>query len=94
MKVLAAKPKIVSAAPHKEIKRMGSEVNLNDLPILKCWPEDGGPFITAGLVFTKSPKTGARNVGIYRLQVFSHNEIGLHWQIQKGGGFHYLEAKN
>ncbi len=91
--VLAAKPKKVSSAPFQENVLTGGDIDLSKFPILKCWPKDGGKFITAGLVFTKHPVTGERNCGVYRLQVFSKNEIGLHWQIQKGGGFHFAEAE-
>ena len=67
--------------------------NLSTLPILKCWPEDGGRFITYPLVLTRSPLSGRSNLGIYRMQVHSPATAGLHWQIQKGGGFHYAEAE-
>lgn len=93
LKVRAARATRVSDAPFKEVKKFKDAVDLSEFPIMKSWPLDGGKFITAGLVLTKSPKTGARNLGIYRLQVFGRNELGLHWQIQKGGGFHYAEAQ-
>lgn len=93
LRVLSARTVFVSSATCKEIKKTGNQINLNEFPIMKCWPEDGGKFITAGLVLTKSPKTGTRNLGIYRLQLLSQNELILHWQIQKGGGFHYAEAE-
>lgn len=83
----------LASAPLKEIKKTGSAINLHEFPIMKCWPMDAGKFITAGLVLTKSPNSGIRNLGIYRLQVLSLNELILHWQIQKGGGFHYAEAE-
>lgn len=83
----------VSSAPVQEVVLEGDRANLDELPILTCWPLDGGPFVTAGLVLTKSPKTGVRNIGIYRLQKHGPRELGLHWQIQKGGGFHYAEAE-
>jgi 4-hydroxybenzoate decarboxylase subunit C len=66
---------------------------LGRLPILKCWPKDASRFITCGLVFTHHPTTQGRNVGLYRLQVLSPSTTGMHWQIQKGGGFHYAEAE-
>lgn len=88
-----AKPSMKSGAPCKEVKKFGADVDLAEFPILKCWPGDGGRFITSGLVMTQSPKNGTRNLGVYRLQVHSKNELGLHWQIQKGGGFHNLEAE-
>ena len=68
-------------------------VRLSDLPILKCWPQDGGRFITLPQVFTYDPRTGKRNVGMYRMQVFDDMTTGMHWQIQKGGGFHYYQAE-
>ncbi len=88
-----SKPNLVNRAPFKEVRKRWNEINLHEFPILKCWPKDGGKFITAGLSFTKSPKTGAKNIGIYRLQVLSSHELLFHAQIQKGGGFHYLEAE-
>lgn len=68
-------------------------VRLSDLPILKCWPEDGGRFITLPQIFTYDPRTGKRNVGMYRMQVFDESTTGIHWQIHKGGGFHYHQAE-
>lgn len=64
---------------------------LDLLPILKCWPLDGGRFITLPLVHTIDPKTGARNVGMYRMQVFSENSTGMHWHRHKTGARHYDE---
>lgn len=66
---------------------------LNELPVLTTWQEDGGPFITLPLVYTENPITKKHNLGIYRLQVYDGQSTGLHWQIQKGGGFHYKEAE-
>jgi 4-hydroxybenzoate decarboxylase subunit C len=66
---------------------------LSELPVLTTWHEDGGPFITLPLVYTESPRTRKHNLGIYRMQVYSEQSTGLHWQIQKGGGFHYTEAE-
>jgi len=63
--------------------------DLYKLPILTCWPGDGGPFITLPLVHTSDPETGTRNVGMYRMQVFSKNETGMHWQVHKTGARHY-----
>jgi UbiD family decarboxylase len=67
--------------------------DLAKLPILKCWPKDSGRFITFGLVITQHPLTKVRNVGLYRLQMLSPSSTGMHWQIQKGGGFHFAEAE-
>jgi 4-hydroxy-3-polyprenylbenzoate decarboxylase len=67
--------------------------NLDLLPIQTCWPEDGGRFLTLGQVITCDPVTSKRNVGVYRLQVYDGATTGVHWQIQKGGGFHYQRAE-
>ena len=66
---------------------------LDQLPVLTTWQEDGGPFITLPLVYTENPITRKHNLGIYRMQVYDARSAGLHWQIQKGGGFHYHEAE-
>jgi UbiD family decarboxylase len=66
---------------------------LDQLPVLTTWQEDGGPFITLPLVYTENPVTKKHNLGVYRMQVFDASSTGLHWQIQKGGGFHYREAE-
>jgi 4-hydroxy-3-polyprenylbenzoate decarboxylase len=84
-------PKTVKDAPCQEIVRRDG--SLDDLPILKCWPEDGGRFITLPLVFTKDPETGMRNIGTYRMQVFDGRTTGMHWQRHKGGAQHYRVAE-
>src|SRR5438874_6792852 len=84
-------PKTVKDAPCQEIVRRDG--TLDDLPILKCWPEDGGRFITLPLVFTKDPETGMRNIGTYRMQVFDERTTGMHWQRHKGGAQHYRVAE-
>ena len=66
---------------------------LDRLPIVTCWPEDGGPFITLPLVYTEHPAGKGHNLGIYRLQVYGNETTGMHWQIGKGGGFHYAAAE-
>jgi 4-hydroxy-3-polyprenylbenzoate decarboxylase len=84
-------PKTVKDAPCQEIvKRDGS---LDELPILKTWPEDGGRYITLPLVITKDPETGARNIGTYRMQVFDGRTTGMHWQRHKGGAQHHRVAE-
>src|SRR3954462_12440430 len=84
-------PKTVSDAPCQEVvERNGSP---ESLPILKCWPEDGGRFITLPLVFTRDPETGMRNIGTYRMQVFDGRTTGMHWQRHKGGAQHYRVAE-
>lgn len=67
--------------------------NLDPLPILQLWPKDGGRFITFPLVFTEHPETRKRNLGIYRIHVYDRKTTGMHWQIGKGGGFHYAAAE-
>jgi UbiD family decarboxylase len=66
---------------------------LNELPILTTWQEDGGAFITLPLVYTEHPATHKHNLGMYRIQRYDAQTTGLHWQIHKGGGFHYHEAE-
>src|SRR3990172_370862 len=84
-------PKTVKDAPCQEV--VNREGTLDDLPILKCWPEDGGRYITLPLVFTKDPETGARNIGTYRMQVFDGRTTGMHWQRHKGGAQHHRVAE-
>ncbi|MEN6391411.1 MAG: UbiD family decarboxylase [Syntrophomonas sp.] len=68
-------------------------VNLHKLPVLTSWQEDGGAFFTLPLVYTEKPGSHEHNLGMYRLQIHSENQTGMHWQIHKGGGFHYYEAE-
>jgi 4-hydroxy-3-polyprenylbenzoate decarboxylase len=84
-------PKTVSDAPCQEVVRRDG--TLDELPILKCWPQDGGRYITFPLVFTKDPETGTRNVGTYRMQVYDGRSTGMHWQRHKGGAQHYRVAE-
>jgi 4-hydroxy-3-polyprenylbenzoate decarboxylase len=81
-------PRIVSSAPCQEVVRT-ERFSLLDYPILQCWPEDGGRFITLPLVFSKNPDTGKRNCGMYRMQVFDERTAGMHWQTHKQGAEHY-----
>ena len=85
------KPKLVGGGPVREVDEAP---NLERLPVLTCWPDDGGPFFTFPLVHTKSPRDGSLNVGIYRMQRFGPAETGMHWQIGKGGGYHHFEAED
>ncbi len=86
-------PKSVKDGACKEVIQKGSDTNLLDLPILKCWPQDGGRFITFPLVFTKNPESGKRNVGMYRMQVYDERTTGMHWQTQKHGAEHFRRAR-
>jgi len=63
-------------------------ISLNNLPVLKCWPKDGGRFITLPNVHTRDPETGARNVGVYRMQIFDERTTAMHWQVHKVGARH------
>ncbi|MGD8266739.1 MAG: menaquinone biosynthesis decarboxylase [Desulfobacterales bacterium] len=79
--------------PCQEVVLQGEDVDLGRLPVLHCWPKDAGPFVTLPLVFTRSLTTGARNVGMYRLQVFDRNTTGMHWHIHKDGSHYYNEYR-
>ncbi len=81
-------PKYVKKAPCQEVI-IQDEPSLDKFPILKCWPQDGGHFITLPLVFTKNPETGKRNVGMYRLQKYDGQTTGMHWHIHKNGAENY-----
>lgn len=83
--VKSSPPKETKFAPCQEVVMQGEEVDLTQFPILTCWPEDGGPYITLPLVFTHDPSTGKRNVGMYRVQVYDRNTCGMHWQMHKTG---------
>jgi 4-hydroxy-3-polyprenylbenzoate decarboxylase len=85
-------PKHVRHAPCQEVVLRGDEVNLDALPALHTWPEDGGAFFNLGLTHTRHPETGARNLGLYRLQRHDRRTIGMHWQIHKDSRNHYAVA--
>ena len=87
-----APPKTVSGGPAHEVVMKDIDVDLTKLPILTCWPEDGGPYITLPLVFTHDPNTGKRNVGMYRMQLYDKNTTGMHWQMHKSGMRHMEDA--
>jgi 4-hydroxy-3-polyprenylbenzoate decarboxylase len=84
-------PKTVATGPCKEVIRK-ENLSLNDFPVLQCWPKDAGRFITLPCVVTRDPKTGKRNVGCYRLQVYDERTTGFHAQRQKVAAEHYREA--
>ena len=82
-------PKVVRNGPCQEVVITGSDVDLNKFPILKCWPMDGGRYITLPLVITRDPETGTRNLGMYRIQVYDARTAAMHWQTHKVGAHHY-----
>ena len=96
--LLHAKPKQVKSGPCKEVITRFDEAvpitakhplpTLLDLPILKCWPKDGGRFITLPNVHTRDPDTGERNLGMYRMQIYDERTAGMHWQVHKVGARH------
>ena len=83
----------------KEVKRAPiarnqlSPVQLSKIPFIKCWPDDGGSFLTLPLVYTESPSGKGCNLGMYRIQRFDETTTGLHWQIAKGGGYHFFDSE-
>src|SRR2546430_4823579 len=90
--LLHARPKNVREAACQEVVHNiesgtgpADDFSLRDLPILKCWPNDGGRFITLANVHTRDPETGARNVGVYRMQIFDERTTAMHWQVPKVG---------
>ena len=89
-RVLASRPQQVNTAPSQQ-HSLGA--NLDPLPVLQLWPKDGGRFITFPLVFTEDPDTHKRNLGLYRIHVYDQKTTGMHWQIGKGGGFHFHKAE-
>jgi len=86
-------PKTVSAkdAPCKQVI-LRDNFDLSQFPILKCWPHDGGRFITLPCVITRDPLSGRRNIGMYRMQVYDRHTTGMHWQRQKVAAEHYRNA--
>lgn len=82
-------PKTVRNAPCQEVVFQGEDVDLFQFPILKCWPLDGGRYITLPLVITRDPQTGIQNYGTYRMQVYDARTTGMHWQTHKVGAHHY-----
>jgi 4-hydroxy-3-polyprenylbenzoate decarboxylase len=86
-------PKVVKSGPCQEVVKREGEFSLFDFPILKCWESDGGRFITLPMVFTRNPRTGARNCGMYRMQVYDERTTGMHWQIHKHGAAHHRDLE-
>jgi UbiD family decarboxylase len=75
------------------VERVTGDVRLDRLPVITSWPEDGGPFITLPLVYTTHPTKHGHNLGMYRMHVHDRRSTGMHWQIGKGGGYHYAVAE-
>ena len=86
-------PRLVRRAPVQEVVWRADEVDLGRLPILKCWPKDGGRFVTLPLVISKDPESGAVNVGMYRMQVLDQRSTAMHWQRHKTGASHLESAR-
>jgi 4-hydroxy-3-polyprenylbenzoate decarboxylase len=85
-------PRVRGGKPaSQEVVLKGDEVDLSKLPIITCWPEDGGPYITLPMVISKDPKRGIRNVGMYRVQVLGPRTLAMHWQRHKVGAAHWRE---
>jgi 4-hydroxy-3-polyprenylbenzoate decarboxylase len=83
-------PRTVATGPCKEVIQR-ENFSLLDFPILQCWPQDAGRFITLPCVITRDPKTGKRNVGMYRMQIYDERTTGMHWQRQKVAAEHYRD---
>lgn len=90
---LSMTPKMIKNPSCQQVVYRGDEVALSRLPILLCWPEDGGRFITLPTVFTKHPVTNKRNVGMYRMHVYDDRTTGMHWHTHKVGAEHYRQAE-
>jgi 4-hydroxy-3-polyprenylbenzoate decarboxylase len=82
-------PRVAKRGACQEVVLTGDQIDLEALPVLQCWPLDAGRYITLPLVFTRHPRTGARNVGMYRLQVFDKKTTGMHWHLHKDAAEHY-----
>ncbi len=91
--IFRAIPRQKRYAPCQEVVYKYDEVDLSILPVLKCWPKDAGHFITLPAVITKSLKTGRRNMGMYRMQVYGRNTTGMHWHIHKDGAHYFSEYR-
>jgi len=84
-------PHRATRAPCQEI--INHDPDLSALPVLTCWPQDGGPFFTLPLVITRDPETGAQNMGMYRMQVYDKNTTGMHWHHHKDGAHYFAKYK-
>jgi len=86
-------PKLVKSGPCKEVILKKGQFSLKDIPVPTCWPQDGGPFVTLPMVFTKDRESGKRNCGMYRMQVFSDDTTGMHWHPHKHGAKHATQRR-
>ncbi len=84
-------PRTVSSAPCQEVV-LTENFSVERFPILRCWPKDGGRYLTLTMCHSKDPETGKRNIGMYRVQVYDERTVGMHWQIHKGGAAHFRDA--
>ena len=91
--LISLPPKRVKTGPVQEVVWRDDAVDLGRLPVLTCWPQDGGPFITLPLVISKDPENGEVNIGMYRMQVYDGRTTGMHWQRHKTGARHLEKAK-
>ena len=91
VKLAGIPPRFVKEAACQTVVIRDPDLNL--LPVLTCWPEDAGPFITLPMVFSKDPARGTRNVGLYRMQVFDRRTTGMHWHLHKVGARHFQQQK-
>jgi len=92
MEVAKFPPRVKGGKPScQEVVWRGDEVNLDRIPVLTCWPEDGGPYLTLTMVISKDPVRGIRNVGMYRVQKLGPREVAMHWQRHKSGAAHWRE---
>jgi 4-hydroxy-3-polyprenylbenzoate decarboxylase len=88
-----AVPRRVARGPCQEVVLEGERVDLEALPVMTTWPRDGGPFLTLPNVITRDPDTGARNIGMYRMQRVDRRTTAMHWQVHKTGARHFRRAK-
>ncbi|WP_394842533.1 menaquinone biosynthesis decarboxylase [Pendulispora brunnea] len=86
-------PRTAREAPCQEVVLTGDEVDLDQLPMMTTWPNDGGPFITLPNVITRDPQSGGRNIGMYRMQRIDRRTTAMHWQVHKTGARHFRAAK-
>jgi 4-hydroxy-3-polyprenylbenzoate decarboxylase len=85
-------PRVKGGTPAcQEVVWRGNEIDLGKLPIITCWPKDGGPYITLPMVISRNPQSKVRNVGMYRVQQLSKNTLAMHWQRHKVGAAHWRE---